>query len=1144
VNRLQEFVLEQLSSAAEFEAAAAAALAGDNIRLSRLPGSSLALFAAAFARRLERPLCLVTALPDRAEQIFDDLEFFGLSDVFLYAEDEALPYEFDEPTLEILGPQIETYAHLAAAANGRRAGGIVIAPLESMLRKAIPARLFERHTVRIRRNQTLDVEATLQALVDAGYIRVPIVEAPGEFAVRGGILDVFSLTSERPVRLDLFGNQVESIRHFDPSTQRSLKTSPGDEVALHPAKKYPLIEQALRQGTPLAPFHALLPKETVFVLDEPERFGPRAQEFDELIRRQHAERLRGGERAPDPRALFEPLEAVLEAIRSRPPVIEQHAVELHAPAPDGAVRVAFHAGAYDALQPNLETFLKIVRDGIDHEHFVCIVCDNDGQVQRFEEILAQRELDALAIPSAGRQARAFRAPKTPGDRSKVVLTTGPLHGGFLLPEARLLFLTDREVFGRYKHRKLYRKMRAGTPIASVAEIQRGDLVVHVDHGIGRFLGLRRQRLDGRESDLIEIEYQDGDRLLVPVEKIGFVQKYSGVEGAAPALDKLGGKRWIQRKKKSQEVIEQMAAELLELYAKRAAVQGHAFGPDSVWQTEFESSFLYHETPDQFQAIEDVKADMQRPLPMDRLVCGDVGYGKTEVAMRAAFKAVQERRQVAVLVPTTILAQQHFQTFSERFADYDVRIEMLSRFRSGKEARAIAKKARLGEIDVLIGTHRLLSKDIEFADLGMVIVDEEHRFGVAHKEKLKRMRTTVDVLTLTATPIPRTLHMALSGLRDMSVINTAPADRLPIRTTLVHFEEEVIEAAILRELNRGGQVFFVHNRVQNIDLVAKRLREIVPQARIVTAHGQMDEHALERVMIEFVDGRFDVLVSTTIIESGLDIPNVNTILVNRADALGLAQLYQLRGRVGRSARQAYAYLIVPHGQPITDTAVRRLSAIQEFVELGAGFQIAMRDMEIRGTGNILGREQHGAMIAIGFELYCDLLQKAVHKLRGEDLETDVAAEVKWAVNAFIPEAYVPLEPQRLGLYKRLAQVRTLRAVRDIEEEMRDRYGRLPEPAEALVELAALRVAAGLAAIQRVSEIPGGVRFDAANDGRDLLRGLERVQHRLPSITAVRAGLDGTVQVMLTPPAGQPIAKLRETSVVLQRLADLPKDEKAA
>ena len=1143
MNRLQEHVVRLLSHTEEFEEGVSALSDGNNVSVARLPGSALSAFLATLAVQLPRPFCVITSHSERAEQLYDDLDFFGLADVFHFAEDENLPYEFDEPGIEILAKQIETYAHLAQRSRGEWTGksSVVAVSLKSILTKAISTQVFTDRIVYVQHNDTLHIESLVDQLHNSGYVRVPLVETRGEFAVRGGIIDVFPLNSEFPIRLDLFGTQVESIRYFDPTTQRSLKRAPGERVALPPAKKNLLIQEALQRGEPLVPMTSLFPPDTVFILDEPEKSPARAKEFWDLIQRQQGERTKAGESVPAPQELYESLESLNHRVYARPPVIEHHMIEVEGQkSPDGA-RVTFHAGVFDGLQPHLETFLGIIRDQLKRGHLVVIACDNDGQVQRFDELLRERHFDCVAVPSSDRQARAFRPPPPPEPCRQIVLTVGPLHGGFVLPEARLLFLTDREVFGRYKHRHLYRKLYRGTPVAAVSEFQRGDYVVHVDHGIGQFMGLRRQLVDGRQTDLIEIVYQDNDRLLIPVEKIHLVQKYSAVEGAVPSLDKLGGKRWIQRKRKSQEAIEKMAEELLELYARRAAVKRHAYDADTVWQTEFEASFLYQETPDQFRAIEEVKEDLARPIPMDRLVCGDVGYGKTEVAMRAAFKVIQEHRQVAVLVPTTILAQQHLATFSERFADYNVRIEMLSRFKSGREQRDILRRLRLGEVDIIIGTHRLLSRDVEFADLGLLVVDEEHRFGVRHKEKLKRLRTSVDVLTLTATPIPRTLHMALSGLRDMSVINTPPADRVPIRTSLINFEHDLIQEAVLRELNRGGQVFFVHNRVQTINMVARRLHEIVPNASIAVAHGQMDEHTLERVMLDFVDGQYDILVSTTIIESGLDIPNVNTIVINRADALGLAQLYQLRGRVGRSARQAFAYLIVPHGEAITDTAVRRLAAIQEFVELGAGFQIAMRDMEIRGTGNILGREQHGAMTAIGFELYCDLLQKAVHKLKGEETVAEVTAEVKWPLDAYLPEAYVPLESQRVGFYKRLAQVRTLRAIRDIEEEIRDRYGRPPEPAETLIELAALRVAASLCAIERVSALPQGVRLEPASDGRVLLGRIERLRHRMASITAARLDGDGAIEVTLQPPSTRPLSKVHEAVALLQHLAGLPESK---
>ncbi|MCX8035598.1 MAG: transcription-repair coupling factor [Candidatus Sumerlaeia bacterium] len=1124
-----------------------------------MPGSAFSVFLALLSQSLQRPLCLVTSVNERAEQIRNDLDFLGLPHVFHFPEDETLPYELEEPAVEILARQIETLGYLSGCYDHRHAphAGIVLAPLESVLSKTVPADRFRAHALRIRQGDSVPTDGLARSLSEAGYIRVPIVESHGEFALRGGIVDVYPLDQDYPVRLDFFGEQIESIRQFDPATQRSLKREPLKEVVLLPAGKNQLVRRCLEHREALAPWASLLPPDTVFVLDEPERFAARAAEFWKLIQRQYAEQTGKSDTAvPAPEELYEPLDSFLARVHARPPVVEHHVLEIGGGAtrgeadeparaaqslqrPESSRRSArgrtlrsvnFQAAAFDAVPPNFDTFLDIIREHLARRFFVVIACDNDGQVQRFEEMLGERHVECATVSA--------KSPWRPGRSNApapVVLTVGPLHAGCVWPDARLLLLTDREVFGRYKHRHMFRKIYRGTPVVSVADIARNDYVVHVDHGIGRFLGLRRQMVDGRMTDLIEILYQDGDKLLVPVEKIQYVQKYSAVEGTVPSLDKLGGKRWIARKRKSQESIEKMAEELLDLYARRATVKARPCDADTVWQTEFEASFLYQETPDQLKAIEDVKDDLRRPIPMDRLVCGDVGYGKTEVAMRAAFKMVQEGRQVAVLVPTTILAQQHFNTFRERFADYDVRIEMLSRFRSAREQREILRRLRLGDVQIIIGTHRLLSKDVEFADLGLLVVDEEHRFGVRAKEKLKQMRTSVHVLTLTATPIPRTLHMALSGLRDMSVIHTPPADRLPIRTHVIHFEHDRVQEALLRELNRGGQVFFVHNRVQNIELVARRLREIVPHARIAIAHGQMDEHTLERIMLDFVAGKYDILVSTTIIESGLDIPNVNTILINRADALGLAQLYQLRGRVGRSARQAYAYLIVPHGEAITDAAVRRLAAIQEFVELGAGFQIALRDMEIRGTGNLLGREQHGAMVAIGFELYCDLLQKAVRKLKGEAAEAEIEAEVKWPIDAYLPESYIPLESQRVGFYKQLAGVRTLRAVADIEEEIRDRYGKPPEAVEALIALAAIRVAASLCRIARVAASPQSIRLETPDEPRDLLSRLERLRHNRPALQSVRTW-NGAVEIVLKPPGSHPLSRVHEALALLRQLVE--------
>ncbi|HBF33161.1 TPA: transcription-repair coupling factor, partial [Candidatus Sumerlaeota bacterium] len=775
--------------------------------------------------------------------------------------------------------------------------------------------------------------------------------------------------------------------------------------------------------------------------------------------------------------------------------------------------------SYETIKPDLEAYLTLFSARQKQDYSIHLVCDNDGQALRMEELLRSRDLNCRVILSEikkdqVKKSNAITANEfSPRDLLQgyqdIVICTGPMQTGFIFPDARLLMVTDREMFGRYKRRHVERRKYKGRAIAAVTDIQRGDYVVHIDHGVGRYIGIREQNIDGRLTELIELEYSDGNKLLVPVENVGHVQKYSSTEGAAPALDNLGGTQWKKRRKKSQEKVEQMAKELLEIYAKREAAVGEAFSPDNTWQVEFEDSFLYQETPDQLRAIEEIKADMCSNKPMDRLLCGDVGFGKTEVAMRAVFKCVMEKRQAAVLVPTTILAQQHFHTFRERFADYPVRVGVLSRFCTDAEQRETIRALKKGEVDVVIGTHRLLSTDVEYLDLGLLVVDEEHRFGVAQKEKIKRLRASIDILTLSATPIPRTLHFALGGLRDMSVINTPPRDRLPVRTRVIHFTPNDIQEAITREINRGGQIYFVHNRVETIARVATQIKSVVPKARICIAHGQMHERELEKVMVDFIDRKFDILVATTIIENGLDIPNVNTIIINRADAFGLAQLYQLRGRVGRDVKRAYAYLVVPDGRPVTDTALRRLRAIEEFTELGMGFQIALRDMEIRGVGNLLGSEQHGAIDTVGFEMYCQMLEEAVQLMRGGGQVTDETVEIQWKISALLPSEYVPVESQRLNFYKRCAAVRTGKELEDMRAELRDRYGELPQATLNLLSISLMRILARRAEVSKVSATGKGFTITPSGDLFDFLRRALELREKSKKIKAISAGADGSI-----------------------------------
>ncbi len=1028
--------------------------------VEKLPLSAAGLLSAALAENKTIPVLILTPTEEAAEEVYDSLRYFTAENcAFHFASWGLLPFDQDEPPLEVRAKQLETLASLINFSTRKS----TVPPLISASIKAIAQKFFTPEFLSARmftisKGSSLDPAELIRRLVTGGYERMEIVESRGEFAVRGGIIDIYPPNLERPVRLDLFGNEVESIRYFDVYTQRSIK-EPGniDRIVILPAREKLLIDDALSSDA-LISFFDWLPASTVILCFNAESFKEILEEQWEEIKRHYAEAVEKGIIREDlkPEKLFLNLEQLNKLLNGFKQLIHR---PLAVEEVGGGNFLNFQGQSFDGTPSSLDSYLKYINDHLSEDYVINIVCDNPGQVWRLEEILQEQGIPAVAEPPNPKRQNDFRGIRNEELENYVLLTVGDLHSGFVLPECKLIFLTDREIFGRYKKRHIFRRFYKGIPVVSVDEIRRGDYVVHVDYGIGKFLGIRQQSIDNKTVDLLAIEYQDNDKLLVPVDKIQYIQKYSGVEGYSPPLDKLGSKRWLLRKRKSQEVIEKMAKELLEIYAQRSLAEGYAYAPDSVWQTEFEATFPFEETPDQLQSIYEVKQDLQKPKPMDRLICGDVAYGKTEVAIRAAFKVAQEKKQIALLAPTTILAQQHFRTFTERFSGFPIKIEMLSRFRSPKEQREILHRLKYGDIDIIIGTHRLLSDDVEFFDLGLVIVDEEQRFGVRHKEKLKKLRASVDFITLTATPIPRTLYMALSGLRDMSLINTPPPGRLPIKTKIIHFDPELIQEAIQRELNRGGQVFFVHNRIHNIHKIAEQLQKIAPKARIAIAHGKMKESELERVMIDFVAGKYDILLSTTIIENGLDIPNVNTIIINRADAFGLAQLYQLRGRVGRDIRQAYAYLIVPKGMPITDEAVKRLAAIEEFTELGSGFNIAMRDLEIRGAGNLLGKEQHGCIASIGFDLYCQLLEQTIRRLKGEEIEEqERSVELKLRLDAYLPNSYISLESLRIGVYKRLAQARTLESVDELDSELRDRYGRFPAPVNNLLLISRLRILA--------------------------------------------------------------------------------------
>jgi len=852
----------------------------------------------------------------------------------------------------------------------------------------------------------------LQAFEGAGYERVETVVEVGQWSVRGGIVDVFVPSHPSPARLEFFGDEVESIRRFDPSTQRSTDTL--EELLVLP----------LGTGDDADPAARLLdyvPPTAPIVLDAPALLDETSEE------------------SPGRRPLREVLGArprvELELVAG---TAAEHVLDTQ--------EVPRFTGHFASLT---EALARWRAEGFR----VRLVVADEHQAEHLRQILRDHDAE---VPIVG----SLDAPESPA------IVAGECSAGFMISAVGLVLLTEAEIFGARRRSLRRPKYQRGAALTAFTDLEVGDLVVHEDHGIGRYLGLRTMSVGEREGDFLQLEYAEGGRLYVPVERLDLVSKYLGGDAAAAKLDRMGGASWQRVKESVRAALREMAEGLLKLYAQRALAEGHAFAGDSPWQREFEASFRFEETPDQLRAIQEVKGDMQAGRPMDRLVAGDVGYGKTEVALRAAFKAVGDGYQVAVLVPTTVLAQQHWSTFTDRFSPFPAKVELLSRFRSTKEQKAVVEGLRQGTVDVVIGTHRLLSKDVAFKNLGLMIIDEEHRFGVAHKERMKQLRASVDVLALTATPIPRTLYMSLSGVRDMSVIETPPLDRLPIETVVRRFSKAVIKEALERELGRGGQVFFVHNRVQSLVSMARFIQELVPQARVIMGHGQMGERELEATMVRFVSGQADILVSTAIVESGLDIPASNTIIINRADRFGLAQLYQLRGRVGRERLQAYCYLLVPADGRVDEQAQRRLRALQELTELGSGFKLALRDLEIRGAGNLLGAQQHGHIAAVGYDLYSKLLAEAVQELRGDRTGVAVEPVISVQVEGFLPEDYVPEVNQRLALYKRLAGVASADELADLRSELLDRFGSLPEPAEQLIDIVRIRIEARALGIERL------------------------------------------------------------------------------
>ena len=1049
---------------------------------------------------------VVTYDESRARELYDDFRYFE-PNTWLYPAKDLLFYSADIHGNLMVKQRLQVIRNMLE--NNR---GIVVTTLDGLMDHLMPLELMRSQAVTIAYGDEMDLEEWSERLTAMGYERLPQVDGTGQFSIRGGIVDIFPLTEELPVRIELWDTEIDSIRTFDTESQRSVEQL--DQVTVYPAaeliltkaqiqegieriekegKKY---SQALRDQMKTEEAHRLQvtvgevveglkegwkvrgldgfiqyfvkdtvsfleyfsKEDTVIFLDEPARLKEKGENVELEFRESMSHRLEKGYLLPGQADVLYPAQKVLAMAQGKRTV---YVTALEQKLSGMTVKGKYHIEARNvsSYHTSFEVLIKDLKRWKREKFRVILLSGSRTRASRLAGDLREYELSAFCTDDADRQVQ-------PGE---ILVTYGNLHRGFEYPLIKFVVITEGDMFGAEKKKKKRKKTSyEGKKIQSFSELSVGDYVVHEDHGLGIYRGIEKIEQDHVVKDYIKIEYGDGGNLYLPATRLEGIQKYAGSDAKTPKLNKLGGEQWKKTKTRVKGAVREIARDLVQHYAARQQTDGFQCGPHTLWQREYEEMCPYLETEDQLEAIESVKEDMESKKIMDRLICGDVGYGKTEVALRAAFKAVQESRQVAYLVPTTILAQQHYNTFVQRMKDFPVRVDLMSRFRTPAEQKKTLEDLKKGLVDVVIGTHRILSKDVQFKNLGLLIIDEEQRFGVADKEKIKKIRENVDVLTLTATPIPRTLHMSLIGIRDMSVLEEPPVDRVPIQTYVMEYNDEMVREAIQRELARGGQVYYVYNRVSNIDEVAAHVAKLVPGASVVFAHGQMGERQLEKIMLAFVNGEIDVLVSSTIIETGRDVSKANTMIIHDADRLGLSQLYQLRGRVGRSNRTAYAFLMYRRDKLLKEEAEKRLQAIRDFTELGSGIKIAMRDLEIRGAGNILGAEQHGHMEAVGYDLYCKLLNQAVQALKGEKPEEEeYETVVDCDIDAYIPGFYIKNEYQKLDIYKRISVIEDDEEYMDMQDELMDRFGDIPKPVENLLKVAALKAMAHKAYVTEVS-----------------------------------------------------------------------------
>jgi transcription-repair coupling factor (superfamily II helicase) len=1094
------------------------------IRLSGLVPAAKALLVPYLHRAAGKSLIVVAPINRAAEGLFAIVQSFceltgacnPQSVVKLPAYD-VLPFENMSPHPEI---QEERATALWKIATG--AAEIVVTSMEATAMRLRTAEHYAALARIIRRSEAVDVEELVQHLNTVGYTSVDVVEMPGQYAVRGGLIDAYPPEADRPLRIELFGDEVESIRKFDPGTQRSA--APIDEVVLLPLTEIPVREEVLTQvharlsgsrvqadtetmrsalaktgvtvfpgweyyanaGAPNTIFD-LLPNAVVFT-DEPSSIEAEQERWWEKVVCRHEQSLVGKLATPEdiflspgewsarieelPGGSMEQL-GLLRIARA-----EAELGLTDTPAPEEASLIEFSSQPTSRFHGSIPGMEEEVRKLTAAGERVIFAAPNTGEMERLADIFTEYQVPfrlGSRTPTPGSETYLDETAYFSGDLTTTTIVRAPVPDGVALPESHLVIFGARDLFDESEvvvKSPLRQKSKTAAFMSDFRDLAVGDYIVHIEHGIGMYQGLKELQQGDATGEFMVLEFAEAAKLYVPLTRLDLIQKYRSSEGVKPPLSRLGGTAWAKTKARVKKAMKDMADELLKLYATRKAAQGYAYAADSQWQKEFEDSFEFNETDDQLTAVADIKRDMESTLPMDRLLCGDVGYGKTEVAMRAAFKAVQDNKQVAVLAPTTVLTFQHVENFKRRFAAFPINIEMMSRFRTAKQLKEIAERVEQGKVDVLIGTHRILSKDVKFQDLGLLIVDEEQRFGVRHKERLKQLRKEVDVLTMSATPIPRTLHMSMVGLRDMSLIETPPKDRMAIQTVVAGYDDKLVQSALEHELERGGQAYFVHNRVDTIYEIAAKIQDLVPRAKVLVGHGQMTEGELEKVMLAFVRHEADILVATTIIENGLDIPLCNTIIINRADRHGLSELYQLRGRVGRSNRRAYAYLLVPPEQELTPVARRRLAALKEFSDLGAGFKIAALDLELRGAGNLLGGEQSGNIDAVGFEMYTGMLDRAIRELKGEELTDKVHTQLNLGIDLRIPTGYIAEENQRLRMYKRAAGVENETALEDVRKELEDRYGPPPPPVRYLLAASALKLLCervGVLAVDRKRDV---------------------------------------------------------------------------